>query len=352
MRTIPATMAKEDPKMRKQKRTQKCGVLLILLCASLALNMIYQGPSNAWIQTKGFDEQQVAVAVATLFNNRFKMYRDRYRYSPPLPYINHAARKEICGSAPDFGTYFRRSSLERSANFEDSTIYELLFKNKNTTGSIGSIVEMGAFDGIRESNSRFFDACLGWNTLLIEGSPSLYDKLLVNRPHAHRFNYVPCCTEEEELSKKTLTFEDVPFTNGGLADGHGAVETAYTRQNLTRKVDVPCGSLTKVLLDVFPNGHVSLFSLDVEGSEPLVVGNIDFDRVYIETMIIENRNEYCKLECASRDAYRKIMKDAGYILFDKIVTKSDLFIHPLSKHLKTLKKMGHLPRELAGNNTE
>jgi len=122
-----------------------------------------------------------------------------------------------------------------------------------------------------------------------------------------------------------------------LANGHGSVETAYTYQDLATKVDVPCRSLAKVLLDVFPNEHVSL---DVEGSEPLMVGTLDFDRVYIETMIIENFNQYCTSECASRDAYCKITRDAGYILYKKIVQRSDLFIHPFSKH-RALKKMGH-----------
>ena len=65
----------------------------------------------------------------------------------------------------------------------------------------------------------------------------------------------------------------------------------------TIRVDVPCGSLTKVLLDIFPNGHVSFFSLDIEGAEPLVVGNIDFDKVFIEVMMIEIRNNFCVAKC-------------------------------------------------------
>ena len=92
----------------------------------------------------------------------------------------------------------------------------------------------------------------------------------------------------------------------------------------TIRVDVPCGSLTKGLLDIFPNGHVSFFSLDIEGAEPLVVGNIDFDKVFIEVMMIENRNNFCAAKCESRDKFRKIMQDAGYERFNP-VKKSDLF---------------------------
>jgi hypothetical protein len=102
---------------------------------------------------------------------------------------------------------------------------------------------------------------------------------------------------------------------------------------------VPCGSLTNVLLDIFPQGHVTLFSLDVEGSEPLVLKHLDFEKVYIEMMIIENRNSFCKKRshCKSRDEFRKIMDQAGYKRFIGVVEKSDLYIHPYSEYLT---KMG------------
>jgi len=71
---------------------------------------------------------------------------------------------------------------------------------------------------------------------------------------------------------------------------------------------------------------VTLFSLDVEGSEPLVLQHLDFEKVYIEVMIIENRNNFCKeSHCKSRDEFRKIMDKAGYKIFVVVVTKSDLY---------------------------
>jgi len=285
--------------------------------------------------------------AALLYEHRFKMYQNRYRYQPPVPYVNanHEKQAELCGVTPNFKAYFKRGFMDRSANKEDLTMYNLFFKsgeNETESKGKGSIVEMGAFDGIRESNSRFFDHCLGWDTLLIEGAPNLFDKVVKNRPHAHRFNYVPCCTEAEELVNKTILFDNIIFTNGGMAEG--PVNSIYHNKGRP-KVDVPCGSLTKVLLDVFPNGHISFFSLDVEGAEPLVLEQLDFDKVYIETMIVENRNAVCPVDkCASRDKFRKILTESGFIMFDDVVIKSDLYIHPLSEHLQTAKKKGLVPR--------
>jgi hypothetical protein len=269
---------------------------------------------------------------------RMEMYQKRYKYLPPSPYFNHTERDVLCGTSPTFKKFFSmidRRRPQRSANNEDNTIYNLFFKDDNGKGIKGSVVEMGAYNGLQESNSRFFDVCLGWETMLVEGNPLLWDQVVSNRPHAHRFSYAPSCSEEDEIANTTVKFDSYPMTNGGLADG--SVTTAYTFKNHT--VDVPCGSLTKVLLDIFPNGHVSFFSLDVEGAEPLVVGNIDFDKVFIEVMMIENRNNFCEAKCESRDKFRKIMQDAGYERFNPAVKKSDLFIHPLSKHLQTMKKM-------------
>ena len=82
---------------------------------------------------------------------------------------------------------------------------------------------------------------------------------------------------------------------------------------------------------------MTLFSLDVEGSEPLVLKHLDFEKVYIEVMIIENRNNFCKeSHCKSRDEFRKIMDKAGYKRFVVVVTKSDLCIHPRSKYLEKM----------------
>ena len=151
---------------------------------------------------------------------------------------------------------------------------------------------------------------------------------------AHRLNFAPTCNEIEEEQNKTIKFDNYPQTNAGLADG--SVTTSFSFKNWT--VEVPCGTLTNVLLDIFPQGHVTLFSLDVEGSEPLVLKQLDFERVYIEVMIIENRNNFCnQSNCKSRDEFRKIMDKAGYKRFVGAVKKSDLYIHPNSEYLA---KMG------------
>lgn len=331
----------------RNKQASFVVVLIVFILFIIFDAMRPESISLADVTESKYNEQESLNATAAqekgnAFEDRMKLYKERYKYTPPSPYPNDFNVSAYCGAAPDFPTFFSKSLNERSANSEDRDVYKLFFKEeeeeeeeieKAKNGRLGnpSIVELGAFDGLRESNSHFFETCLGWDALLIEGNPRKWDKLKGNRPHAHRFSYVPTCTEEEEKANKVIKFDKAIFTNAGLADG--SVETSYTKGN--RTVDAPCGSFTNVLLDIFPKGHVTFFSLDVEGSEPAVVNNIDFGKVFIEVMMIESFNNYCpeKKFCKSREEYRKTMKDAGYIMFSGLIKKSDIFIHPKSKYL-------------------
>ncbi len=125
---------------------------------------------------------------------KLDLYKERYRYHQPKPVTNTSKRVELCGSHPDYASYFAMQFYHRSANNEDKTIYELFFKdsvdgNRSDIPKNGTIIEMGAFDGIRESNSRFFEVCLGWDTLLIEAMPKTFNRLVKNRPHVSLNHY-------------------------------------------------------------------------------------------------------------------------------------------------------------------
>ncbi len=245
---------------------------------------------------------------------------EKYSYVQPEIRIPNASNEE-CGSPPHFERYFEQSLQVRSSNNEDRDLFNKIFKNSDELlDSFGSsYVEIGAYDGTFESNSRFFDVCLGWDGVLIEPNPSIYPRLTVNRKNSHRLNFAPSCSIEEESLNKTVPFHPFPFTNAGMK----GVKNAYEGK---QEVPVPCGSLTPVLQDIF-HGKVALFSLDVEGSEPSILEHIDFNKVRFGVIIVENFNNFCQAVCESRDKVRALMKQAGYLLFDDVIKKSDLFIH-------------------------
>lgn len=272
-------------------------------------------------------------------------FRARHNYIAPTPRndMDVLQNKEECGTSPDFTPFFAQGMNARSRLDEDKVIYNSFFRNSSIPHTY---VEIGGFDGKTESNSRFFDVCLGWEGLLVEANPTTFQKLVANRPHAHKASFAASCSEEEARNNKTVGFHDAIFSNAAQVDTPNA--EAYSGREKT-PVQVPCGPLTSLLQDLFC-GHVTFFSLDVEGAEPMYVSccpggllsalmlsfnrvleSIDFQQVFVEVFIVENSNNFCTEECESRDKFRKILLQNDYSIFHNVVTKSDLFIHKRSQ---------------------
>ena len=234
-----------------------------------------------------------------------------------------------CGSSPDFHNFFLQpKQTSRSIDNEDKIVYEKFFKNNIDVE--GTYIELGAYDGVREANTRFFDTCLKWKGLLIEGNPRMYEKLVTNRPNTHRMSFAPSCLQWNQ----TVTFYNTKYTNSGMK-GHATQYDSKDNITYTSNIQVPCGPIGPVIEHVFPGKvdllpRINFFSLDVEGAEKLVLDTIDFSRVQIDIFMIEIQNNNCKkgTRCEVRDQVRKIMNDAGYVKYEDIVRFGDVYIHP------------------------
>ena len=128
----------------------------------------------------------------------------------------------------------------------------------------------------------------------------------------------------------TIPFHSVAFTNAAQAN----VPSHYDNTTL---VDIPCDQLTPAVLDVL-GGHVTFFSLDVEGAENQVLRTLDFSKVHVDIWMVENVNQFCHREerCDSRDESRAILQRAGYVGFQDVVYGSDVFVLPSSEYDKIL----------------
>jgi len=239
----------------------------------------------------------------------------RYHYTAPDKGWKGPSAE--CGEHPSFDTYFNQSSLKRSRAMEDKMLYDALFRTDGKTVK-GNYIELGAFDGESQSNTRFFELCLGWKGLLIEGNPSSFKKLVGNRPGAHRMSFAPSCSADVAANNGTVRFTAGSFTSAGLSE---FVEAR-------NQVSVPCGPLAPVLEHVFQEEPIDFFSLDVEGAELLVLDTVDFHAARIEVLMVESWNRQCKRACPKRDSVRTKMKGLGYQLFENMVRLSDVFVHP------------------------
>lgn len=150
-----------------------------------------------------------------------------------------------------------------------------------TLGRVGTFVELGAWDGIRLSNTYMLERCFNWTGALIEANPSNYAQLVRSERRAIKINYAIC--------NKDRGF--VPITREGMAVAGqvGMMSESYLAthrigDNINDTVPVPCTRFDR-LLTSFNMGHVNYLSLDVEGAEWEVLSTVNparFDVILVE----------------------------------------------------------------------
>ena len=187
----------------------------------------------------------------------------------------------------------------RSSHNEDRFAIRYFGGAGNWTSS-RTFLEIGAFDGVSESNTIVMERCLGWRGVLVEPNPRAFDALkAAGRTHSTLVHASPMCSDES-----TVMMSRLPFTSARTDPEPGAPHGA---------VPVPCVSLTGILLKA---GHrrVDFFSLDVENSEDRVLETLDFKKVDVALVFAEAYNDKCRRRCPKRDRVREYMAAAGYAL--------------------------------------
>lgn len=259
---------------------------------------------------------------------------ERYQYRPaayPHSTTDQQVASELCGSYPNFERWYKLGPDQRSDHDEDRIIFERFFKLLVTEDASPFVyVEVGAFDGLAGSNSRFFDVCLGWEGLVVEANPMIYPKLNINRLNSHRMNFAASCNDTDDSSTNTVPFAKVKWPNAAQLVG---VDTPYQKQPHVRLADVPCGSLTPVLTNLFHGKPITFFSLDVSGAEHLVVQNLDFSTVQVDILIVQYYQEYCKENCESRRVTQAVMHQWGYHRIPGVLKRYDVYVLPESQFM-------------------
>lgn len=166
---------------------------------------------------------------------------------------------------------------------EDKYLFDSLFSNWK--GPL-TYLEVGALDGVRYSNTKFFHDTLGWKGVLIEPHPVLFKALEANRPNDQLFN--------DLVSSTTTELEYQYFEQPNLAAVSGITET-LTDQNLARffrsdedwlrkaaAAGLKTRMMTPVTLDsIISESSISEFgfmSIDVEGHELSLLQSFSFQQ--------------------------------------------------------------------------
>lgn len=176
----------------------------------------------------------------------------------------------------------------------------------------GFFVELGANDGIRQSNTYVLQKKYKWGGVLIEPNPARYEECVANRSSAHNV-HTRCCA----CVPFSYHESSIEMINGDLmsvamnldlskqeAMSHALSGTEFLRNpGHSYNYFATAKTLTEVLNSASSPNHIDFLSLDVEGNELAVLEGLDTESYFVDWILIETRS----------DATKKYLSEKGYV---------------------------------------
>jgi FkbM family methyltransferase len=187
----------------------------------------------------------------------------------------------------------------------------------------GYFVELGANDGISQSNTLYFERERNWRGVLVEPVPHNYLRCRANRSSRTRVFCNACTSFDYEGRFVEIAYSNLMSSPLGLeSDVPEPVEHAREgKQYLDAAEEVfTFGAIARPLNDLLIEAEapamIDLLSLDVEGAEIAVLKGIDHTRFRFKYLCIESRGR-AKLE--------DYLRQNGYEFFEQLTHHDYLF---------------------------
>lgn len=185
-----------------------------------------------------------------------------------------------------------------SQNGQDRFLYENFFKDFQN----GSFIEIGALDGVKFSNSLFFEN-MGWKTVLCEANPKQKNNLLTNR------NKESCLVINKAVIPETENKEVVEFlsfTENTWGQGLSGIYENYDSSHLNRirselqskKIPVEPSLVNVKTIKInsllhkaekhLKTNHFDVITVDVEGAEIEIIKTIEFEKFNFNFIVFED----------------------------------------------------------------
>ena len=182
-----------------------------------------------------------------------------------------------------------------SQMFQDFYLDTIIFNRKEN----GVFLDIGGNDPIKFNNTYFFEKERCWSGLAFEPMPQMHDKWNVRTTKCY-----PYALGKE--NKKVMFCEYETDTISCLES------EADSESELVTKYEVEQRTLTSVLEEegIY---HIDLASIDVEGAEMGVLEGIDFNKITIDYIVIENNKDPKRI----KELRRYLMK-RGYKMIARL----------------------------------
>lgn len=178
--------------------------------------------------------------------------------------------------------------MHKSQWGQDRFLDEKIFRGKKH----GIYVDVGAHDGVTGSNTFFFEKERQWTGICIEPLDRAYVELVKNRSSESN-TFQKCCVYSQD---GTVNFvQNTGYTEmlSGIVSTYDPRHTARLQREQksyggnTQVQSKPALTLTSIL-GACGIKHIDYLSVDTEGSEYEVLAGLDFDRVSVRAITVEN----------------------------------------------------------------
>jgi FkbM family methyltransferase len=187
----------------------------------------------------------------------------------------------------------------------------------------GYYVELGANDGITQSNTLYFEKYRHWKGLLVEPAPHNYLKCRANRSPDNSMYCAACVSFDYDREFVRLAYSNLMSTPLGLSSdiGDPLAHARSGRKFLGHSGDVfEYGAVARTLNDLLKESHapasIDFLSLDVEGAELEVLRGVDHAAY---------RFRFILVECRDFDRMHAYLLGVGYEFVENLSAHDYLF---------------------------
>lgn len=214
--------------------------------------------------------------------------------------------------ALSFGTYYSKHGQDR--------ILHLNYFNHQRPGVF---VDVGAYNGVIDSHSCFFERELGWTGLCIEPLPKVFDELKNNRSAICIQGCVTNRTGDSQFLKISSPDNNTEMLSG-LIDKYEPQHIQRILREMSRfggsseLIDVKCYQLND-LLDQHTISHIDLLLIETGGNEFEILSSVDFSRFSIDVILVA--------DSYSDKRFIPYLATQGFDFVKKLHHKDLLFVH-------------------------
>ena len=209
-------------------------------------------------------------------------------------------------------------SLKRRFGNQPDPTYDWFDQFSRSQPSV-RFVQIGAADGLRNDPIREFVLRDGWQGVLIEPLPDVFELLKRNYGPRRGLTFLNAAISDTDGSLSFWTFQEaflkaLPteqrlnyLQKASFDKNHVRKFLAGASEDVLKELHVPCRTLTSILQEHMPQGF-DLLVIDAEGHEPRIIHSVTTFTLKPKAIFFESHN----IPRGEMTALTGILESAGY----------------------------------------